>query len=293
MPTRLTTTELDYAAELYLSGQSFDKVATTLGRKSSEGIRIALKRRGIKARPKAGRPAHNRMAPPDDLTTRFKRGDSVLAISEAYGVARGTVARWLDEAGCNQRTASEATTIRMGRLSPDERSRQTQAAHARIQAMERPDDWQEAIARGREHVQYGGRTSPGTDALCRMLTAEKILHVREKAIGRYNVDIALPTPQIAVEVLGGNWHGSKEIHRRRTPYILNEGWHMLFVWATKGCKVSSGAFKDLVTYAETLRLDPPASSQYRVIRGDGKVVSAGGADDDEFPLVPPSRANLD
>jgi very-short-patch-repair endonuclease len=293
MPSRLTPTELDHAEKLYTAGKSFDEVATELGRRNSEGVRLALQRRGVVARPKAGRPAHNRLVAPTDLLDVFATGESVLTMSRRYGVSRGVVRRWLEEAGAEPRSSSDANRIRMAKLTADERRANTTAANTAIRRMPaRPDDWQESIARGRERVEYGGRTSPGTEYLSSKLTEREIDHVREKAIGRYNVDIAISSANVAVEVLGGNWHGSKPIHARRTPYILNEGWHLLFIWDVKRCQVDAGALDYLITYLEFTSRNPTAGREYRVIRGDGKLIATGRSDDDEFPLVPPSVADL-
>lgn len=290
MPRKITPAELDYAERLYASGQSFDQVAIATGRKSSDGIRKALHRRGVDLY--GSRPAWNRLDAPDDLRTQYETGKSVLAMAEHYGVDRGVITRWLSDAHIPIQSASEAQTARLARMSSAERARLTENAHKTIREMVRPDEWQENIAMGRERVQYGGRTSPGTDRLCELLSGENVAHVREKAIGRYNVDIALTQYGVAVEVLGGNWHGSKGIHARRTPEILNRGWHIVFVWNVKRCQISPGALDYIIAFTEAARRYPSAGREYRVIRGDGKLLASGHADDDEFPLVPPSKSDL-
>lgn len=293
MPRRFTPDEIDYAERLYASGQSFDQVAAALGRKSADGIRHALQRRGVEARPAhAVMAGHNRIAPPADLKTVHASGESVLAMSKRYDVARGVVERWLRNAGLPIRSSSEAGVLRMGRMTAAERKQLASASHAARRGQIVSDEVQEKIAATRERIQYGGRTSPGTDVLCAMLHSDDISHVREKAVGRYNVDIALPESSVAVEVLGGNWHGAKPIHARRTPDILNRGWHILFVWDIKRCKVGPGAYNEIVAFAQFASENPSARREYRVIRGDGKLLAVGHADDDEFPLIPPSVSDL-
>lgn len=292
MPPKITTDEIDHAKRLYASGKSFDEVARALGRKSSDGIRKALARAGVESRPAWSNSGHNRIDPPADLVEIHASGDSVLAVSERFGVSRDVVARWYKDAGLPIRTARDAALIRASRMTEQERRANASAAHATIRSMGRTDEWQKAIAKGRERVEYGGRTSPGTDTLCKLLDQRSIPYIREKAIGRYNVDIALPNSNVAVEVLGGNWHGSKPIHSIRTPYILNSGWDVAFVWDVQRCKIGPGALEQLIAYADLPRRDPSAPCEYRVIRGDGKVIASGCADDDEFPLVPPSVSDL-
>lgn len=293
MTRKISDPDLDHAERLYAAGKSFDEIATIIGR-SSDGVRHALKtRRGVIARPPHHRMAgHNRLEPPPDLLDAYESGESVLAMSKRYGISRTPILRWLREAGLTPRDAREAGLIHMATLTPAERKARAAHAHEAIRGKPQPAEWREAIAKGRERVQYGGRTSPGTDTLCTMLDKAAVPHTREKAVGGYNVDIALDLSPVAVEVLGGNWHGSKEIHARRTPYILNEGWHLLFIWDTQTCKIGMGAFEYLMSYADLASSDPAAGSEYRVIRGDGQLMSSGSPDDKEFPLVPPTKASL-
>lgn len=293
MPRRLTSDEIDYAQRLYASGQSFDEVARALGRKSSDGIRKALLRSGVVARPRNHAVVQmRRIDPPADLAERYGRGDSVLQIAAECEVSRNVVTRWLTEASLEVRSSSEASTLRLQRMTPAERSALTEAAHEAIRSSERTNAWQEAIAQGRERVQYGGRTSPGADRLCAHLDASCTPYLREKAVGRYNIDIALTDANIAVEVLGGNWHGSKAIHARRTPYILNAGWDLIFVWDVQACEIGPGALEYILSYAQLPSRNPSSGGEYRVIRGDGQLLATGKADDDEFPLIPPPKATL-
>src|SRR5690606_34733996 len=110
----------------------------------------------------------------------------------------------------------------------------------------------------------------------------------QKAIGKYNVDFAVAP--VAMEVLGGGWHLAKRHHAVRTPQILDAGWHLVFIWDHEGrSALTAGAADYVVTFLKQVRRNPPAVGQYRVISGDGQLLSTGSRDDDEFPLVPPPR----
>lgn len=284
--------KLDHAAELYAAGKSFKEAATEVGL-HPESVRIFLKRRGIEARPRASRPAHNRIDPPDsDFIDQYISGVSEKELAASYGVSRPVMSRWLGEAGVKRRSIKEANALRMASLSDDQRQRIVMAAHAAVRGKRQTERHREKIALARERVGYGGQTSPGTDRLANLLTERSLEHVREKAVGRYNVDIALSAYPVAVEVLGGNWHAAKPIHAKRTPYILDRGWHLLFVWNTKRCEIGAKAADYIVAFAEETRINPPSIGQYRVIRGDGQLIAAGQADDEDFTLVPPPVTDL-
>jgi very-short-patch-repair endonuclease len=122
------------------------------------------------------------------------------------------------------------------------------------------------------------------------LTGAGLAVTPQKAVGPYNIDFAVGA--IAVEILGGGWHAYKPEHQKRTPYILNQGWHMLFVWDLKKAPLCVEAAEYVVAFAKNASGNPSAIREYRVIRGDGQLMTRGSADDDQFPLVPPSIANF-
>ena len=62
------------------------------------------------------------------------------------------------------------------------------------------------------------------------------------------------------------------------------------VWNQKGTgPITAGAADYVAAFCEKVRWQPSITRQYRVIGGGGEVLAARCADDDEFPLIPPSR----
>jgi len=289
MPRPLDPAKMKYAAKAYASGKTFQEVAAELGM-NKESLRVALIRRGIEPRPRSG--GHNRLPNPGGVAGSYLGGESEQSIGDRLGVSRTVVKRWLTEAGIERRSVQTASGLHSSTLDATTKLSKVSAAHAARRGNTNSEEHMVKVAREKERVQYGGRTSPGTDKLCEMLRLRDIEHLREKAVGRYNVDIALRATPVAVEVLGGNWHGSKPIHARRTPYILDRGWNIVFVWNAKRCEISAVAADYIVSFANEIGADPSPVSQYRVIRGDGKLCAVGQRDDDEFPLVPPSMSDI-
>lgn len=293
MPRKVDPAKIAHGAELYRSGKTFKEAAAIVGM-DPESLRLALRRRGVEARPRSERPGNTRLAlPVESIVADYMDGMSEKAVAEKYGVSRNVITRRLREQGIERRGPQLASALHAATLTPAQHRAKTRSAHDAIRGMERSEEWQCNIARGRERVGYGGRTSPGTDLLCTALDTRGLEYIREKAIGRYNVDIALSAYPVAVEVLGGNWHGAKTIHAQRTPYILNRGWHLVFIWNTSRTIIKPEAVDHIVAWAEELRVNPPSIGQYRVLRGNGELITAGQADDDDFPLVPPTIRDLD
>jgi very-short-patch-repair endonuclease len=279
--------KLDQAAELYTSGKTFAQAAAEVGLRE-DSVRLGLKRRGIEARPKRGRPSPHRIPIDPDAIAAYEAGESELSISQRLGVNRFVVTRWLKDSGVKRRGGSEAGYVRMSRLSAQERSQLAAAAHAAIRGSTKTEQQLVNAALGRERA-GATNASPGCDKLCMWLAERGVEYIREKAVGKYNLDIALTNEAVAVEVLGGNWHAGKRIHATRTPYILNQGWHIVFVWNVQNFPVDPGAADHIVAYAQQASRNPAPVGEYRVIRGDGELIAVGRAGDDKFALVPPTK----
>lgn len=292
MPRVADPAKIAKAAELYLAGQTFKEAAAEVGM-DKNSLRLILKRRGIEARPKVGRPSPSKLPIPADLVDLYVRtGWSEKRLAELHDVSRMTVRRWLEDAGVERRDRKAANRLHLSTLSPEQRSAKAAAAHDAVRGSRRTDEHAEKIARTKELIGYGGPVSPGAERLCAELHRRRVDFRRETAVGRYNVDVTLRAHPVAVEVLGGNWHRAKPIHAVRTPSILNAGWHLIFVWDTRRQPLGIGAVDQIVALAEAASVDPAALREYWVIRGDGKLIASGRADDDEFPLVPPSKGRL-
>jgi very-short-patch-repair endonuclease len=188
------------------------------------------------------------------------------------------------------RDMATAGLSRAAKMTAEERLRQAAAAHAAVRGTSQSEELlvRRALAKQRK----GRYDSPGEMLLGEALSDRGLIVVPQKAIGKYNVDLAVAP--VAVEVLGGGWHSTKRSHATRTPEILNAGWHLVFVWNHEGSSALSvnAATDYVVAFLQEVRRNPPTVGQYRVISGSGQLLAAGSAEDDEFPLVPPPRGRL-
>ena len=108
----------------------------------------------------------------------------------------------------------------------------------------------------------------------KMLTDRGFSTTIQKAIDIYNVDIAIDSPPIAVEVFGGGWHayGShKARFHKRIKHLLDNGWSVVIIWLdARRYPFSIGCIDYIDAFAKSLRLNPSTRGQYRVILGNGK-----------------------
>lgn len=280
MARKTDPVKLNNAVQLYLSGKTSDESAAEVGISKTTLCR-ELKLRGIEAR---GNRVNIDAATLHNLYVVQELSE--LEISQRLKMSRPAVRRNLKVHGIHPRSHSEAGRIRMSRLTTEERQALSAAAHEAVRGRTR--SWEERckLAASREADPSTSPQSPGEEKLAQWLQERGIAYTPQKAIGAYNLDFAMKP--VAVEILGGTWHAGKRIHRERTPYILDRGWLLIFVWDCAGSYLTSEAADYIVATLEEARRDPSLIGEYRVIRGNGELLSRGRVNDDSFTLVQPS-----
>jgi very-short-patch-repair endonuclease len=281
VPRPLAPAKLDHAIQLYLAGEPVQKIP------AATGVSLSCFHRERIAR---GIPSRKRLnLPTDAIVAAYNAGASEYAIARQYGVSRETIANRLTELGVERRGTSEAGLVRAAQMTPAERKAQAASANRTIRL--RNLNPTEKFRRALTAEARGVPGSDGEELLRSFLKERGVTAIPQRAVGPHNVDLALPP--VAVEVLGGGWHSVKTHHAERSPYILDEGWHLVMVWNYEGVSaLGPGAADYLVTFAEQVRRNPPATCQYRVITGQGQVLATFGREDNQFPLVPPPRGGL-
>lgn len=273
---------LDYAVKLYVAGKPF-KQAAAESRVSTSPLYRELHRRGIETpNPRT------HVMPVATLVEKYANGASRLALAEEYGVARHVIDRCLREAGMPTRGMSEAQHLRYVGTTREERRAITAAANAALRGIPQPEEHRAKIALTRQARPPAMSIHEGQ--LAGWLAERNVTYTREKAVGRYNLDFAIET--VAVEVLGGEWHNSRVktvIHGRRTPYILDQGWAIAFVWATPSHPMTETVTEKVVAYVDEVRRNPSLIGEYRVIRGDGQLLARGRKEDYERTGIMPAR----
>jgi very-short-patch-repair endonuclease len=220
----------------------------------------------------------------------YTGGMSELAAARAHGYDRATIRRVLLEHSVAPRGRHEASLLRMSRLTPEERSALAAAAHEAVRGRVQPD----AERRKRALAGEVGQTnrSEAERIFERWLVERGLRPTPQKAIGRYNADLAVES--VAVEILGGGWHGQKARHGARTKYILDAGWHVVFVWVD-GFKwpLLPEAADYVAAFAEEARRNPSGVREYRVIRGGGQEVARGRANRYDLTRIPAPHGDGD
>ncbi len=209
----------------------------------------------------------------DDFINRYVTGESEKKLAAELGMSRCAFRQRLVENGVTARNRSEGMIARWNTTSDDDRIAMVTNAHAAVRGVKRSTG--ELVKRAAVHEQKISNAPIVETTLYNLLRDNKLDATMHRAIGKYNVDVAVNTPAIAVEIFGGGWHayGSHLVRfYERTKYILDDGWSVVVIWLDARRYPFSLACADyIISFAEELRLNPPVRGQYRVILGDGNL----------------------
>lgn len=301
MTAEITDPKLRHAIELYLAGKSIEDAAKD-AHVWTPRLRREISERGFRRsksetyRLNAAKISKTRSAKfpvsTEQLVEWYEGGMSEKAIAEKIGTSRIPVRKRLVEAGVHIRNRSEAMYLRMAQASASERKLLASAANKAAKGREQTLEEKRQRALTNEARQ--NHVSSDELLLQRWLDDRGITSTAQKAIGIYNVDLAVGP--VAVEVFGGGWHGSKhspEFIQQRFRDILDEGWLVLIIWIDRRKWPLRPAVVDhVVSLAETASSDPSTRGQYWVVRGDGEALTFRGRDLDKLTDIPTLRGSL-
>jgi very-short-patch-repair endonuclease len=228
----------------------------------------------------------------DKLIEDYLAGRSILQLSKELGVSRPTITRRLQRAGIEIRDMSDAHKVMWSTLKHDRGAMERHLGKA----------WD--ATRGRE---VGDRALLAQHHFERqnqtvgMFEGELAGHLRlagvdvkqQFAVGRYNLDLALDEPAVAVEILGSR-RGARLIAQflQRTEYLLDRGWSVIVVlcWGTTA-DASDRALpidttQKLLAYHEAGRRDESLLGRYGMIGGERYPRSARRYEFEHLPAIP-------
>jgi very-short-patch-repair endonuclease len=287
--------DVDDIARRYLAGETQKGIAKSLG-VSAQVVNRRLHKAGVQLRTarEVNRATCN-CIPVDETVavSMYSSGYSELAIARHFGVTRNLIRGALLGRGVTIRGRSDANLIRMAKMTAEERKVLTDAAHAAVRGIPKSEEEVMKTALGRERRQT--HSSRYELQLAGMIEERGIPVRRQKAVGRYNVDIAIEESSVAVEVFGGHWH-SHGVHaaryRQRCDYLLDRGWLPIIVWVTAAYPLRREAAHYIVAWHDARCFYKTPTRQEHVIRGNGDGGPIFRADHDGRPVVPSLESSL-
>jgi very-short-patch-repair endonuclease len=224
----------------------------------------------------------------DDLLQLYNSGMSVKQLSKHFGIARSGIVTRLHSLGITQRNRSEAMFLRMAQSSSEERARLSDAAHAAVRGKRYTFEERCNRAISREIHGNVGKVSRIENRFIAEMEVLGYPCIPQKAIGPYNVDIALAEVPVVVEIFGGNWHAvgyHNRVYRERFDYIFNSGYQSVIIWVIRDYPLEDGAIQYVISLADKISRGETVIGKEKVIRGDGNITTTGCTQLNYRPII--------
>jgi very-short-patch-repair endonuclease len=119
------------------------------------------------------------------------------------------------------------------------------------------------------------------------LSSRGIRYVSQKAVGPYNVDIALAKLPIAIEIQVCRMKEGRSMQRKRIEYILNQGYAVLVIYRSRPCSFNVSACTDqVVSLLDIASQDPSVFGKYGMIGRNSNPISPRGCNFMDLPRIP-------
>jgi very-short-patch-repair endonuclease len=208
----------------------------------------------------------------DDIVKKYLGGMSELELSQRFNVSRCVIRRRLVDRKIRPRGQSEANKVMASKMSITERRERILKAQAAVRGSHVLWETKCKSAKTRENLRIN--VSPLENELAQMFKDKGFQVTQQKAVGAYNLDVALERERIAIEVFGGNFHkfgDHKALFFKRSKYLLDEGWCLIFVWIEGLRHPMTLHGRDyLLSLCQKPGLNKTLKRRYWMIWGDGK-----------------------
>lgn len=269
---------------LYLSGVSVTSIARD-NHCSVKAILNCLNREGVYMN---GRDWKNYLfrktgLMPADLLAMYNSGLWKNEIASKIGISEGAVGKYLSYLGVPLADNKSQATKRIHERGGKNWSKAvTYSAHNAVKGMKRTEE--SLIQRANTLESIGRFGSTMERVLFDMLAERGICAIPQKAFSKYNIDLMVGN--VAVEITGRNRKPQDipEI-KKKIKLLLDSGFSMIWLWANTSFPIRDSAADYIASYCESVCLDPSIIGEYRVIRCDGKLMSSGRSDSDDFSGV--------
>lgn len=215
----------------------------------------------------------------EKLKEAYIRGDSVLKMSQDFGVSRMVVVKRLKYLGYNIRTGSEANIIRFQNSTIEYRQQITEKAHNATRGIKRSfiKRCENAILcekTANKSPETYGKLGPGELELFYALRNQQLNPVIQKAFNTYNIDIFV-APNIFIELASCMFKGQIQFRKKFSGDTVKR-----FRQKAKQITDSNGIFvevnfrdidilkiyaDDIVAFIDSLRTNPSVSGKYFVV----------------------------
>jgi very-short-patch-repair endonuclease len=218
--------------------------------------------------------SHRHALDVDDLVEKYIGGMSEKQLADCLGISRTVIARRLSERGVPRRGRSEAERLKWQAITADPRlvERQCSAAWGATRGSVRSVESKRrhAVTCFQRQVKIGKHET----RIATMLAGLGLDVVQQFPVGHHNIDVAIPSSRVAVEVLSHypKPDGGTVPYRERTECVLGEhGWCVLWIDCTNYREpVMPAVAEHVLALLHRVRRDESVRRRQWVVRCDGE-----------------------
>lgn len=199
----------------------------------------------------------------------YQRGAASYLIAKKFGVSNNYVRRLLENNGIRLRGHDITNKVSAAKRTPEENLAITKAASEANKDSVHTERHRVKLALSREKnpIIDPVYEKPLVD-LCRTISLPV---VPQKAFGKFNVDLYLPSLNVVIEVFGGGFHNKQDaidMFNNKIKHLSNKQVLVLVVWADK------------LTYSpkDVLAVAQKCTEMLTIINGDGTYTRRGLSD---------------
>lgn len=252
---------LDTAIELLKGGITLSEVAGLVGFTRNTLTKYLRERRNFSIRETIHRPAHNaKYLDQKELVRLYLSGSSPNQLARQFGTSRPTIVKNLMEQGVQLRNQRDAGLLEWSKLSPEERFKQTEAAHAA-----RTGQTATLSEKLKRSASQGTPKGIFEQELFDILIHKGREVIAQAPLGIYNLDL-LVGGRVAVEL------GTGPINRYRTEYglarlkeIADAGLSFMYV-CVRSVDAAIACSDQIVSDLDHLCSLPTGTRENRVVR---------------------------
>lgn len=223
--------------------------------------------------------------PNETIKSMFLGGWSVQALAKHFKVARGTIIHHLDEQGIKPRNMSDAQTIRMSKLSIDERKHLVKNANDTLRNKPTNVERLKKAATFREINPYKRIFGFGEEEIYNLLIQHGFIVEKQVAFDVYNLDL-LVNHSIAVEISSSCRNPFRiKKNAEKIKKLVNSGYGVLWVFACTKDEIILN-LSNFITYFNRTCTNPTFIGQYRVIRCGVQKITRIRNERGQFACVP-------
>lgn len=275
--------------EKYLAGKSLKDIAIEMG-VSAGMIRDRFVKLGVPLRSfaEAIRMSNARNLSPEieaDIIKRYQSGETVESLATAFDYASGKIMSQrhprgcgirgvLSRAGISIRGSDQSQKARWARSTPEQRLAQVASA-------------QRAGAKMREST-LNVKMSPYEWQLFGAFVAMGVPCSQQRAVGTYNLDIAMNEFPVAVEIeIGSAFSVSRRFRvEQRTKYLTNLGWAVIYVIIGRRRLAIAPVANKVLSLLDRVRADKSILGQYGVVDCQGQSLAGSRYDFNAITRIP-------